>query len=114
MVTPLPTIDVAGAAAVSVASTKNVLIGFEPLRSYRRIRAKTSLPLVKELDIHGTVRIVSMTLARLHRVFYGVAGLALLVRVVTAADGDIPKKFAEPTSEFDFLKREVMIPMRDG
>lgn len=55
-----------------------------------------------------------MTLARLHRVFYGVIGLALLARTVTAADGDIPKKFSEPTSEFDFVKREVMIPMRDG
>jgi len=55
-----------------------------------------------------------MTLSRLHSVFFGVAGLALLVRVATAADGDIPKKFTEPASEFDFIKREVMIPMRDG
>ena len=28
--------------------------------------------------------------------------------------GDIPKNFAEPTDEYDYVKREVMIPMRDG
>ena len=27
---------------------------------------------------------------------------------------DIPPKFTVPTAEFDYLKREVMIPMRDG
>ncbi len=31
-----------------------------------------------------------------------------------AADTDIPKKFTEPTTGRDYVKREVMIPMRDG
>src|ERR1700676_3939056 len=28
--------------------------------------------------------------------------------------GDIPKSFAVPTAEYEYVKREVMIPMRDG
>src|ERR1700722_765596 len=28
--------------------------------------------------------------------------------------GDIPRKFNAPTSAYDYVKREVMIPMRDG
>jgi putative CocE/NonD family hydrolase len=32
----------------------------------------------------------------------------------TAAPGDIPDKFEAPKSLYDFDKREVMIPMRDG
>src|ERR1035437_5749043 len=28
--------------------------------------------------------------------------------------GDIPKTFTVPTAAFDYVKREVMIPMRDG
>jgi hypothetical protein len=55
-----------------------------------------------------------MRFVRLHHILYGVTGLALLVRVATAADGDIPKKFTEPTGDSDFIKREIMIPMRDG
>src|SRR5258708_9090232 len=31
-----------------------------------------------------------------------------------AAGSDIPKSFTAPTAEHDYLKREVMIPMRDG
>src|SRR5579862_6506557 len=31
-----------------------------------------------------------------------------------AADTDIPKKFTEPATNRDYVKREVMIPMRDG
>jgi len=27
---------------------------------------------------------------------------------------DIPAKFAWPTASYDYVKREVMIPMRDG
>jgi predicted acyl esterase len=27
---------------------------------------------------------------------------------------DIPKTFTRPTAEYDYLKSEVMIPMRDG
>ncbi len=33
---------------------------------------------------------------------------------INAATSDIPSKFVEPASEFDFVKREEMIPMRDG
>src|ERR1700678_1209327 len=28
--------------------------------------------------------------------------------------GDIPKTFTVPTAAYDYVKREVMIPMRDG
>ncbi len=31
-----------------------------------------------------------------------------------AAQGDIPAKFAAPQSEYDYIRREAMIPMRDG
>src|SRR5438477_11245508 len=30
------------------------------------------------------------------------------------AGGDIPKTFEAPTSAYDYVKRDVMIPMRDG
>ncbi len=30
------------------------------------------------------------------------------------ADSDIPKVFTAPTANDDYIKREVMIPMRDG
>src|SRR5947207_7078439 len=30
------------------------------------------------------------------------------------AGGDIPKTFTAPTGDFDYVKRDVMIPMRDG
>ncbi len=30
------------------------------------------------------------------------------------AHGDIPAKFTPPTDRYDYVKREVMIPMRDG
>jgi putative CocE/NonD family hydrolase len=30
------------------------------------------------------------------------------------AEGDIPKKFTAPQAGYDYVKREVMIPMRDG
>ncbi len=30
------------------------------------------------------------------------------------AAGDIPKRFQEPVSDYDYVKRDVMIPMRDG
>ena len=32
----------------------------------------------------------------------------------TAPGGDIPAKFTPPTDAYDYVKREVMIPMRDG
>jgi uncharacterized protein len=34
--------------------------------------------------------------------------------IATAADSDIPKVFTPPTADQDYIKREVMIPMRDG
>ena len=33
---------------------------------------------------------------------------------VSGERGDIPDKFVPPVAETDFVKREVMIPMRDG
>ncbi len=32
----------------------------------------------------------------------------------SALEPDVPAKFETPTASFDFVKREVMIPMRDG
>src|SRR3954447_25571269 len=32
----------------------------------------------------------------------------------STAGGDIPKTFAAPLDEYDYIRREVMIPMRDG
>src|SRR3954452_21598215 len=43
-----------------------------------------------------------------------IAGLCFLLPLAAAPDSDIPKTFAEPTAEYDYVKREVMIPMRDG
>ena len=49
------------------------------------------------------------------RAVYYATGLLLLLRPQpTAADGDIPKTFTAPTTDYDYVKREVMIPMRDG
>ncbi|HTW63382.1 MAG TPA: CocE/NonD family hydrolase [Bryobacteraceae bacterium] len=39
---------------------------------------------------------------------------AFTVSLAHAADSDIPKSFSFPTADQDFIKREVMIPMRDG
>jgi uncharacterized protein len=39
---------------------------------------------------------------------------AFTVSVSHAADSDIPKTYTAPTTDQDFIKREVMIPMRDG
>jgi putative CocE/NonD family hydrolase len=36
------------------------------------------------------------------------------VAVLFAADSDIPKTFTAPTADQDYIKREAMIPMRDG
>ena len=36
------------------------------------------------------------------------------IATLLAADSDIPKSFQSPTADQDFIKREVMIPMRDG
>ena len=39
---------------------------------------------------------------------------AFFARIAAAADSDIPKVFTPPTADQDYIKREVMIPMRDG
>ena len=48
----------------------------------------------------------------------GVAALsgwaAAQEQVHSAADSDIPKAFTAPTAAQDYVKREAMIPMRDG
>src|ERR1700685_3753885 len=36
------------------------------------------------------------------------------IATLFAADSDIPKTFHSPTDDLDYVKREVMIPMRDG
>src|SRR5579859_6127220 len=44
-----------------------------------------------------------------------VAGLcATMPAPVTAADNDIPKTFTAPIIGYDYVKRDLMIPMRDG
>ncbi len=40
--------------------------------------------------------------------------LTLALPAVPQQTGDIPKTFKVPTASYDFVKREVMIPMRDG
>lgn len=45
----------------------------------------------------------------------GLLGTVLLTAAFLLASGsDIPKHFAAPTADYDYVKREVMIPMRDG
>ena len=48
----------------------------------------------------------------------GLLGVSLLAAVcvftAAASDSDIPKAFHPPTSNQDYIKREAMIPMRDG
>src|SRR5208282_4295833 len=44
----------------------------------------------------------------------GMSLMAAFCAVATAAESDIPKAFTTPTAGQDYIKREVMIPMRDG
>jgi putative CocE/NonD family hydrolase len=44
----------------------------------------------------------------------GLLGATLLTALCWAADSDIPKTFTAPTANQDYIKREAMIPMRDG
>ncbi len=44
----------------------------------------------------------------------GLLGASLFTAFCWAADSDIPKKFTAPTADQDYIKRDVMIPMRDG
>src|SRR5215470_563943 len=41
-------------------------------------------------------------------------GAAVIQAQISPLTPDIPPKFAEPTGSYDYVKREVMIPMRDG
>ena len=34
--------------------------------------------------------------------------------IAAQSSGDIPAKYTPPTAAYDYIKREVMIPMRDG
>ena len=43
-----------------------------------------------------------------------VVGGTLLAIAFAAAQSDIPKTFVAPTASYDYVKRDVMIPMRDG
>src|SRR5512145_3347549 len=40
-------------------------------------------------------------------------GIAFL-SVAAGQQADVPKNFAFPAADYDYVKREVMIPMRDG
>jgi hypothetical protein len=41
-------------------------------------------------------------------------GLLVACGAALPQQSDIPKTFATPTAGYDYVKREVMIPMRDG
>ncbi|HEY6990320.1 MAG TPA: CocE/NonD family hydrolase [Bryobacteraceae bacterium] len=43
-----------------------------------------------------------------------IGGTGLLAIAFAAAQSDIPKNFVAPTASYDYVKRDVMIPMRDG
>ncbi|MBX9815665.1 MAG: hypothetical protein K2X76_13270, partial [Sphingomonas sp.] len=49
-------------------------------------------------------------------ILLGAAALALTPAIAqqSAPGGDIPAKFQPPQTANDYVKREVMIPMRDG
>ena len=36
------------------------------------------------------------------------------ISLMAAPDGDVPKKYEAPTADQDYVKRDVMIAMRDG
>jgi putative CocE/NonD family hydrolase len=56
-----------------------------------------------------------MKRVRIHGLSILLLGSLALFRPLPAApDNDIPKSFTAPAEDYDFLKREVMIPMRDG
>ena len=43
-----------------------------------------------------------------------IGGTGLLAIAFAAAQSDIPENFVAPTASYDYVKRDVMIPMRDG
>jgi len=53
---------------------------------------------------------------RTKQALLGASAVLALGAIATlfAADSDIPKTFHSPTDDLDYIKREVMIPMRDG
>src|SRR5881394_426300 len=58
------------------------------------------------------------TLSKLSKLIRAAAFLALVAlaqaQTTPPLTPDIPKKFDAPTSAYDYVKRDVMIPMRDG
>jgi uncharacterized protein len=62
----------------------------------------------------------SVESARPGRKVAAVLNLGILTALLAAAPvpqqagSDIPKSFSEPTTDYDYVRREVMIPMRDG
>src|SRR5438105_563057 len=42
------------------------------------------------------------------------AGAMVIQAQIAPITPDIPKKFEAPTASYDYAKRDVMIPMRDG
>src|ERR671934_64813 len=59
-----------------------------------------------------------MTLRNSHYIALAAASLLiaslLLAQQTPPLTPDIPAKFDAPTSTYDYIKRDVMIPMRDG
>ncbi|MBZ5583872.1 MAG: CocE/NonD family hydrolase [Acidobacteriia bacterium] len=51
-----------------------------------------------------------MTLPR----FFAAALLSAVALFASPQQSDIPKSFSVPTADYDYIKREVMVPMRDG
>ena len=45
---------------------------------------------------------------------YVAVGMVAAVPAIPQQGGDIPAAFRAPTGDYDYVKREVMIPMRDG
>src|SRR5215212_9822639 len=39
---------------------------------------------------------------------------AIITIAATGQQADIPKTFSTPTADWDYVQREVMVPMRDG
>src|SRR5580704_6914534 len=49
-----------------------------------------------------------------YKLLFAAAVWALAISAAPPQSNDIPKKFTVPTAGYDYVKREVMIPMRDG
>src|SRR5580704_7466405 len=49
-----------------------------------------------------------------YKLLFAGAVWALAISAAPPQSNDIPKTFSVPTAGYDYVKREVMIPMRDG